>query len=300
VILFRLLILCVCLCINSFASANEAEPLPRVFGYVIGDVLVQRINLTNQEENIELAEIPELQRVGPWVQRLEATLTKDENSTTWLVMRYQVINSPFEPQEVALPALSLSTTSGKTIEIAAQPFSLMPLTLERGTENQLPFMLPNRVPNIANKQQVVKKIRYALVLLATTLLAWFIWWLVLRYRDRTKLPFTKAMQELVRLRNSSSIDINNNPKAWSAIHSALNTIAGQTLSATNAQEKLRKHGWLEPHQETIKTFFKVSEQRFFNPEAKPETFDLFKFCQSLNRAEKHHAAIVVSRPTTQS
>jgi len=271
--------------------AIEAEPLPRVFGYVIGDILEQRVALTINGETIELTEQPLEQRVGPWVQRLSSDTTVDKQGNSWLTMRYQIINAPFEPQEVALPALVLTTNTTTPFELSPQPFSLSPLTLERkSSNNTFPFMMPDRVPSLANAQLIQRKLYFALLALGITTLAWLAWWLWLRQRDKKTLPFSKAMYELRKLRGNRTQSVNDNSEAWSAVHEAFNTLAGQTLTSHTAKVQLKGRHWLEPFSSDINAFYTTSDQRFFKPNAPQASFELYKFCKSLYNAEKRNTA----------
>lgn len=271
--------------------ATEAEPLPRAYGYVIGDILDQRVALTKDGVTVDLLQTPIEQRVGPWVQRLTAEITLDEQGESWLDMRYQIVNSPFEPQELALPSLALPTTSGDTFNVVAQSFSLMPLTLERTAEsNNLPFMHPDYVPAFASDIAARQRLRFAIFALCVTALVWLGWWLWQRQQDKTTLPFSIAMHLLSGLRKNKQISVNDNKEAWSAVHEALNTLAGQTLSSRTAVAQLKHHDWLKPHSADIESFYKISDQRFFKPDSPPAPFELYEFCKKICKVEKRNSA----------
>jgi len=80
----------------------------RAYGYVLGDVIQQRIVLDKSLSVSELTQLPEIQRANAWLQRIAVSANDNDNSLT---ISYQVTNSPMEPMAISLPSVTLEHAS---------------------------------------------------------------------------------------------------------------------------------------------------------------------------------------------
>jgi hypothetical protein len=104
---------------------------PRPFGYVVGDLLTQRVLLESGRTSVEPAELPVPGRVGVWFDRRASRIEKRADGHRWLAVEYQVVNAPPALATIRLPAWQLKTKSpAPTLQIAEWPISVGPLTQE--------------------------------------------------------------------------------------------------------------------------------------------------------------------------
>lgn len=135
---------------GSFAQETLAPSLPlqvdvpkRNFGFVIGDVVEQRIQLDGRFRDLDLSELSAPGRVSTWLARQSATMTTPDDDHVVVNLRYQIVNAPESIVNAALPELTLAVgdtvaapqrgaaNSGERLApvfVAAWPFTLGPLT----------------------------------------------------------------------------------------------------------------------------------------------------------------------------
>lgn len=275
----------------SFIVSAEMDIKPhRSFGYMIGDVLEQTILLEIDGASVEIQKLPELKRKGRWLQLISTSIHEDKDSKRWLKLAYQIINAPTEPVTAALPALSLMTTTGKTIQVTSMPFGLVPMTLAiKSKDNVLPMMQADHQPQKPDSTGIQKRLIQTGLALAVTLLSWTGWWLWRQQADAKHLPFAKAMHRIRKLRAKEGDPLDENPQAWSILHHAFNETAGHTLSSQSVAALLQRESWLQPFELRIMTFYSSSDMRFFKPDTTVESFPLFDLCKALYLAEKNQA-----------
>lgn len=272
------------------AIAVDADTLvqqpSRAFGYVIGDVLEQRIRLQSNGIPAQLTEIPDAQRTGQWLERLSSTLTGDSGQH-WLELKYQIINAPSELVTISLPALSLSVINGEPLIIDAWPIIISPIVpaVVAGS-SELPPMQPDRAPVLPDTSAANRRLKYTLLALLVTLLTWSGWWYWRHNTDASRLPFAGAMYEMRKL---GIKQLEENPQAWFALHHALNDSAGRTIYSGSISELIQRQPWLNSLQSRIEAFYAASANRFFEQATEPLSFSLFEFGKALYLAEKRHS-----------
>lgn len=277
----------VALFVQPLWSSTTVEQPTRTFGYVLGDRLVQRVNLTSSGV-FELAEPLPLGRIGLWLERQSVTSTKDAANESWLNIQYQIINAPVAVSNDELPALLLLGKNGEQLEIPAAPYSLGPITSEQGAPTAaLPLMQPDRAP-AADDTKGNKRLmhQYVLALLAT-LLAWAAWWYWREQKDQTRLPFAAAWHQI---QQQGKSDTDQRPEAWVAIHDALNRYGGKTVQHASLHELIEEHTWMAPLQNQLDIFFEASSGLFFEHPARADNFPLHELSYDLYQAEKRNAA----------
>ncbi len=272
--------------IDANATAFVQQP-PRAFGYVIGDVVEQRIHLRSDGRNMELEEIPPERRVDRWLERLSSTLITDSLGLHWLTLRYQVINSPSELVTISLPALNLATIKGEALDVEAWPMTISPLIPEAvAGSSELQPMQPDRQPVPPDSRVAVDRLKYTGIALVLTIFSWLGWWLWRQHTDARRLPFSRAFQEMRKLGKKG---IDENRDAWLALHRAFNGVAGRTINSGTIEELIRQETWLEPLQLRIEAFYAASVARFFAQVSRPKPFELFEFGKLMHLAEKQHS-----------
>ena len=84
---------------------------PRPYGYLVGDTLVQRVQLTVDGKPVELTELPRKDRYGVWIAAARRASSATADGTRWLAMEYQIINASKDVDVISLPKLKLRTTT---------------------------------------------------------------------------------------------------------------------------------------------------------------------------------------------
>ncbi len=271
----------------AFAAAAAPEQPLRDFGYFIGDVLTQRVPLQRAGENLELAEAPPNGRTGRWLRRLASASQRDEAGRNWLLLEYQIINSPREPVTVALPELHLRVVDGEPLAVAPVPISISPLTPAAGAGGgDMPGIRPDRPPVPPDTAVAARRLQLGGLALGITLAAWLGWWLWRLYARAERAPFAAALQ---RLRALEADRLDENPEAWLALHRAFNATAGRSVTGSDIGVLMRQAPWLASQRTRIDEFFDNSALRFFAQDPRPAAFALRELARDLYRAEKRHA-----------
>ncbi|MEE9320035.1 MAG: hypothetical protein V3U76_06275 [Granulosicoccus sp.] len=286
--------------VNSSVSNDEAlvsvqiEQPSRAFGYVLGDVLIQRVQLpANTDSDLLLDSLPANERTGQWLERQAATIQSDKKHRPWLYLRYQIVNSPEELTTATLPALKLlvnedgESDTEATLQVDTWSFTLGPITPEVVAETgDLLALRPDRQPEAIDITGPGLRIRYTTMALAALALGWLIWWLWRQRRDATRLPFAIAWQTIKKTGRQKA---DEQPNAWMALHHAFNDAAGQTVHAGSVGDLMTRQPWLQALSDRIELFYAASAARFFEQPARAQPFELHDFSRLLYQAEKRHA-----------
>ncbi|MFK7996855.1 MAG: hypothetical protein AB8B87_22145 [Granulosicoccus sp.] len=278
------------LCLITAIAAADNGSLPvsnptRAFGYTVGDLLEQAIGLNDGETTHTLQALPDIQREGRWITRQSAELNP---TGQWLIIRYQIINSPPDVRLVSLPALTLSTTMGSSIEVPEWSFSVAPLTpLVPVAENSLPVMQNDWSPEAPSSIQLVRKMKGWSAALIALLFLWFAWWVARGMREASTLPFAHAYRAIRKHKTNTP---NEDEKNWLSLHRAFDQASGRSINSGTIPALLQSTEWLEPFESDIRAFYKLSSERFFAND-KPQTlFELAGFSKRLYKAEKRHTS----------
>lgn len=270
------------------STDNTINP-ERAFGYVLGDVLGQKIPLS---ANLELVEELPLNRISTWLKRRSTSMMQDNNGKYLLSIDYQIVNAPVGVVPTELPALELYFTDGSVVEVGAWPFTLGPITTELAdSAGTLPKVQQNKAPDFIDTSVASRWMRNALLALAATILAWIGWWLWRQNNDKIRLPFAHAKNKIGKLGGTKADD---NPTAWIHMHDAINRSAGATVQLSTLPALLEYKPWLAPMQSDLEQFFETSSARFFaqshlDQKNSSSVFPLYQLCGQLMRAEKRHA-----------
>lgn len=243
-------------------AAATVEP-PRGFGYLLGDVLTQRVLLAHEGRPLEPTALPPAGRVGAWLERREPRVEADAEGRRWLRIDYQFVNAPPEPATVALPALRLPTSAGLVLTAPEWPLSVSPLAPAgaasgAGAVSGVTALRPDRESVLPPRVPIERRLQATLVALAVVLGAWALWWATRSMAESHRLPFARAVRALRRLDGAS-------PEAWQALHRAINLSAGRVVHAGSLERWLQAQPALRPLEAPLAAFFRRSAERFFDP-----------------------------------
>ncbi|WP_235850821.1 hypothetical protein [Paraburkholderia piptadeniae] len=259
---------------------------PRAFGHVLGDILTQQILFDDHGTDAALSAMPSTGRVNAWLERRPPSIRTDADGRRWLVLDYQVMNSPRAPTVTSTPPLQLRLTSGATLDIAESPLSIGPLApLSVADAGRLATLQPDRLLPTQSTAPLERAMAVWIALTVAVLLAWLGWWIARNRRDAMRLPFAKAW---ARFGQHDDAALEADPDAWRGLHRALDEAAGRVVHAgsilglTNNAPHLRE---LRPQ---IEQFFQRSSDRFFGDLPVATPFSLRELFRALYRAEKRH------------
>ena len=240
------------------AAITPEVEAPRPFGYVIGDMVVQRIALDHDGARIEPAKLPPLERADNWFERRDARIEQDAAGRRWLVIDYQIINVPDELRALELPALDLELTDGKRrLQTTPLPITVAPLTPEVVLARAgLEAMRPDLPAPHIDPAPFERGLHAALSAGAALVGLWLLMALLRQVAARRRLPFSRAQRELGRLDSGS-------PDSWRRLHRALDDTAGQVVRDGNLDVLLARAPWLTPLEADLRSFFEASQARFF-------------------------------------
>lgn len=258
---------------------------PRAFGYRLGDVLTQRILLPAGESDAGSVAPPSIGRAGAWLERRPARFETDADGRRWMVLDYQVVNVAPSLTKIALPALTLTTASGATLQIAEWPLSIGPITpAEAFNAGDLLLMQPDRQAPLLPTAPLRRQASIALGLFLLTLLSWAGWWLWRNWHESARLPFARAWRQMRRL---DEPNVDTSADAWLCLHHALNETAGHVIHAGSLPSLFTRAPYLQPLRGQLEQFYQQSTTRFFTP-APAAPYPLRGLCRALYRAEQRH------------
>ncbi|MBT2322797.1 calcium incorporation protein MxaA [Variovorax paradoxus] len=293
----RAMLLALALASTALAPARAADPAaagsaatveqPRSFGYVLGDLITQRVLLEQAGRPLQPGALPAATRVDLWLERRPSRIETDAEGRRWLAIEYQLINAPRALGVIALPALALATASGPTLALPAWPVSIGPLTPpDVFGQGDLQPLRPDRPVAALATGAIERQLRLSLGALLGVAAAWLAWWLWRNAREARRLPFAQAWRELRRL------DDPEGAQAWRLLHRALNASAGRVVHGAGLSRLLDDAPYLRPLQPRLEDFYRESTRRFFAADAAmapPDAaFALRPLCRALRDAEKRH------------
>jgi len=301
--LVRLALIAALVAGGAASEADDAVPLveppPRAFGHVLGDVLVQRLNLDAERLTPALAaSVPE-GRIGPWFERLPARIAEGTGGRRVLEIAYQVVNVPEAPRATVLPGLVLGGELGSeasraesglpdagAVTIEPWPLVIGPLVpIDASGAGTPPLQPDRRLPPVDEAPYRTRR-NLAALALGTTLVLWLGWWTWRGRRERVRLPFAEAAYRIGALPSPTR---DEDPAAWRALHAALNRAAGRTAGPVALDALLARHPWLGASRERLEAFYAASADRFFATPPRPRPFPLAALARELGRAERRHA-----------
>jgi mxaA protein len=280
----------IALALMALCAHAAAEPAtvqqPRAFGHVLGDIVTQQVLLDSSTRNDELSAMPSTGRVNAWLERRPPSFRTDADGRRWLVLDYQVMNSPRALTVTTTPPLQLRLSSGKTLDVAQSPLSIGPLAPVAATDAQrLSGLQPDRLLAAESTAPLQRALIVWSALAVAVVVAWLGWWLWRNRRDAQQLPFAKAWARFGR-QDDTTLDAN--PEAWRGLHRALDEAAGRVVLSRSVPELAQKAPHLRELQPQLEQFFQRSSDRFFSDVPVASPFSLRDLFRALYRAEKRH------------
>jgi mxaA protein len=259
---------------NTIAAQPRVTPAtveqPRPFGYVVGDLVTQRVLLTSEPN-----ELPPVQRVNIWFERRASRIETAPDGQRWLVVDYQLINAPQTLTTVYLPAWQVN---GTQLQVPAAPISITPLISDVPASE----VRPDREVSIIDTASSRTSVFIWAIALAVTLAAWLAWWQWRNWQDSHNRPFARALHQLRRIDETA-------PEAWQALHRAFDQTAGRVLQTETLPTLFERAPHLQPQRADIERFFAQSNERFFGAGAQSNLLSVRALCHELRRIERRHA-----------
>ena len=271
---------------SAAAPARTIEP--RAFGYVIGDVLSQRVRLDGASGDVAASALPSAGRVGIWLERRPARIETGADGHRWLVLTYQITNSPQSLTPIELPPLTLNLPGSAPLQVDAWPISIGPLTPDATPGNgDLQAIRPDRLPPRAPVARIERRLYGSLGALAIVLIAWAAWWQLRNRREAARLPFARAWREIAATSANANGNTNaDDEAAWRRLHRALDETAGRVVQHDKLAPLFARAPWLEPQRESLERFYEQSAARFFGAGVPAASYPLRQFARELYLAER--------------
>lgn len=257
---------------------------PRAYGYLVGDLLVQQVQLSVDGKPVELAELPGRDRYGVWIARRAVTVERHADGTRWLVMEYQIVNASKDVDVIALPKLKLRTTTPDLfIDVPDWPISVGAITSAQiSNKGALRALQPDRPAPVIDTDAIRHPLKLALTALAAVLLAWLAWWRWREWQASERLPFARARRELRHLAPDSEA-------AWRCLHQAFDATAGRVVQPATLALLFRSAPHLEAARDVIERFYAESAAHFFGGRD-GASLSPNALCTQLRAIEKQHEA----------
>jgi mxaA protein len=254
---------------------------PRPFGYVVGDVVTQRVLLTTPTLDFKPTALPPVQRLNIWFERRAPRIEQATDGRRWLVVDYQLINAPQALTTVQLPAWTLEDEAQRAkLEIPAAPISVAPLL--SSSSSAAGELRPDRDVSIIDTAPARSRVLLWSIALGITLAAWLGWMQWRNWRDSHNQPFARALHQLREVDEGT-------PEAWQALHRAFDQTAGRVLQIETLPALFERAPYLLPKRAEIERFFAASNERFFGAGSQSNLVSVRMLCRDLRRIERRHA-----------
>lgn len=257
---------------------------PRPFGYVVGDLLEQRVLLQANHHGVAPASLPHSGRVSVWLERRAVRIASDSQGRHWLVVEYQLINAPQGLTTVNIPAWTLNAKSGEVLSVAQWPLSVAPLTARTViSQGGLQELRADRPAPAVPTDPILRQIDLWAGALVLTLLLWVGWLAWRNWRDALNQPFARAAREMRGVADDA-------PQAWQALHRAFDRTAGRVVQASTLASLFERARYLEPLRPRIEAFFAQSAEYFFAttvPQAR-RRLSVHALCTELRQFERRY------------
>ena len=260
--------------VSAYAATAVVEQ-PRPFGYVVGDVVTQRVLLEIGGHGFAPAALPKAERVNVWLERRPARIESRPDGQRWLALDYQVINAPQSLTTVILPAFDLQgAPDGATLGIAAWPISVNALT-SGGSDELRPDRPAPAIATAPIRRQIAIW-SSAFLAVAAAWLGWLAW---RNWRAAAARPFAHALREMRRFDGTA-------PEAWQALHRAFDQTAGRVVQTATLPALFERVPQLQSLRPEIEQFFAQSRKLFFGGGLPADRMSARALCAQLRRIEK--------------
>jgi mxaA protein len=257
---------------------------PRPFGYVVGDLIEQRVLLQADQHGLQPASLPRPGRVNVWLERRAARIASDSQGRDWLVVEYQLINAPQGLTTVNIPTWTLNTRTGEVLSVAPWPLSVGPLTARTViSQGGLQELRADRPAPAIPTDLIIRQIDLWAGAFVLTLLLWAGWLAWRNWRAALNQPFARAAREMRGVADDA-------PQAWQALHRAFDRTAGRVVQGSTLASLFERARYLEPLRPRIEAFFAQSAEYFFDaavPRAR-QRLSVHALCSELRQFERRY------------
>ena len=281
-------------------SGIVEQTLGRDFGILAGDTIEHRYRIQIPAEyRLATTSLPSSGELNYWLElrdlQYQQVAKNDQYRHYQLTYTYQTFYAPLDVRSLKIPAQIIQANADdKTINIniPAWTFTMSPLKdiAPRGvgtsdtTETFMkPALRPEYLPVNQRQQQTV-----ILGIVALTML--LLWAILKGYLfPKQRSAFQQALRTVRRYRKLSSSSAYAFKHALTAVHQALNDVAGQALFMHQLPTFLAKHPVYGAHQQALEDFFRLSANALYEDTRlrSQQDFDqLQKLCKALIHAEK--------------
>ncbi len=266
------------------AAIDASVEQPRPFGYIVGDVLAQRVLLQVGGRRVEPVSLPSPGRSSAWFTRRRVSIAPDSQGRRWLVITYQIVNAPRSVASVSLPAWELALQNGApTLHVPAWRITVSPLTpAPPGGSASTGDLRPDRGPPSAPVGTIRRHLQLSSGALGATVIAWVGWIAWRNRRAATREPFARALRVIGGLEDSS-------PPAWQALHRAFDATAGRVVQPATLPALFAHAPQLLPLRADIERFYAQSAEMFFGGGSpKGDRLSPRELCTRLRRLERRY------------
>lgn len=264
-------------------AASLPTPIeqPRPYGYLVGDVLLQKVQLVVDGHPVELTDPPRKDRIGVWLSRRASSVETRADGTRWLVIDYQIVNASKDVDVISLPKLRLRTRTPKVfLDVPDWPITVGAIT-SNAVRNQgglVPLQADEPAPMIATNV-IRHRLHLSLYALAATLLGWLGWWRLREWQASRSLPFARARREL------RSLDADAT-EAWRCLHRAFDATAGRVVQLGSLPLLFEHAPRYAPLRAEIERFYAQSGVLFFGSALPDDAISVHALCVKLRVIEK--------------
>jgi len=269
-------------------AATEIDAVveqPRSFGWMVGDVIVQRVLLAHAGHAVEPSSLPPLIREGVWFERRAARVEHRADGHRWLVVEHQLINAPRDRAIVQLPAWRVQSAAGDVVlNVPAWPLTVQALAAppnEPTARDGAAAVRPDRAAPRVPTDPVRRRTLAAAATCALVLLAWVAWWAWRNRQAARRRPFARALRAL------AAVDPRG-PEAWQLMHRAFDQTAGEVTRIATLPALFEARPELAAQRPAIERFYAQSAQRFFGAQTVAEPLALRPLARALRRIERRY------------
>ena len=240
---------------------------PRAFGYMVGDTVSRRIELTVPAGlTLDRGSLPRAGTRGRALELKRVVLHQSfSGAPEALQLDYQIFLAPREVQVLEMPAIELRFAGSprpQTLRIDAWPVTVAPLApAESPTREGLGELRPDRDPPRVDTRAAGTRLALAagVMLLLLGYLANV--YLVLPWSAQRRRPFGRAWKQLGAL--PAQPDAAQRRAAFERVHAALNETGGEVLFEPGLDRFVASHPRFAPLRDELARFFAISRSEFF-------------------------------------
>jgi mxaA protein len=259
----RLVLLPMLAAFSATAAELEVKVSLRDTGYMLGDLIDERIDVVLPEgARIDPDSLPLPGRVAPWLEVRRTALDPPRASAQTLVVTYQIFDEAEQATLAPLPVLHLRLRDdSREVTVPSHSFLLspaLPATLVDKDRELRPSPDPEGVSSRGAIAGALAS--FAVAVIATTYLLW-------RYDRLPFLPYApgpllRAWRSW-RRRASHELSVDEQGALLRDLHGALNESAGETLYPSTLSRLFDHAPHLAPLRCEIERVFVASWQRFY-------------------------------------